>query len=76
MKRFIVNVVQCLQIILCRSLLCSDHYSHQKSSRRYYHKKTTLLRMNCPYITVSIEELGKNNKGISALCSSLGCKDA
>lgn len=61
MKRFLIKVAICLQIILCRFLSYSDHYMHKITSRRYQCNKTILLRMNCQYITVSIEELGKNN---------------
>ncbi len=61
MKQFLINVSVCLQIILSHFIKYSDYYMHQIISRRYHHKKTTLLRMNCPYIAVSIDKLGKNN---------------
>jgi hypothetical protein len=61
MKQFLIKVAVCLQIILSRLLMYSDYYMQQNISRRYHYTKITLLRMNCPYITVSIEDLGKNN---------------
>ena len=61
MKIFIINLIICLQIIVSRFLSYSDHYRYLITSRRYQFNKTTLLRMNCPYIAVSIDKLGKNN---------------
>ena len=37
--------------------------------------QTTISVMNCPYIEFTIEKLGKNNKEVPGLYSSLGCKD-